>query len=38
MTVTPANLDQVAGVVADVSTKGSMMSFQPAAFVGDDRR
>lgn len=39
MTVTPANLDQVAGVVADVSTMGySMMSFQPAAFVGDDRR
>lgn len=39
MTVTPANLDQVAGVVADVTPMGySMLSFQPAAFVGDDRR
>lgn len=39
MTVTPANLEQVAGVVADVTPMGySMLSFQPAAFVGDDRR
>lgn len=39
MTVTPANLDQVAEVVADVSAMGySMLSFQPAAYVGDDRR
>jgi hypothetical protein len=39
MTVTPANLDQVAGVVAAVLPMGyQMMSFQPAAFLGDDRR
>ena len=39
MTVTPANLDQVADVVAAVLPMGySMMSFQPAAFLGDDRR
>jgi len=39
MTVTPANLDQVADVVADVSAMGfSMLSFQPAAHVGDERR
>ncbi len=39
MTVTPANLDQVPGVVADVAPMGfSMLSFQPAAFVGDERR
>ena len=39
MTVTPANLEQVAGVVTDVARMGySMLSFQPAAFVGDDRR
>lgn len=39
MTVTPANLAQVSGVVADVSAMGySMLSFQPAAHVGDERR
>ena len=39
MTVTPANLEQVGGVVAEVVTMGyQMLSFQPAAFVGDDRR
>ncbi len=39
MTVTLANLDQVADVVAAVRHMGySMMSFQPAARVGDPRR
>ncbi len=39
MTVTPANLDQVQDVVADVSGMGfSMLSFQPGAHVGDERR
>lgn len=39
MTVTPANLDQVAEVVDEVSSMGySMLSFQPAAHVGDERR
>lgn len=39
MTVTPENLDQVAGVVSSVAEMGySMMSFQPAASVGDARR
>lgn len=39
MTVTRANRDQVAGVVAAVRHMGySMMSFQPAARVGDPRR
>ena len=39
MTVTPANLDQVEHVVAEVSAMGfSMLSFQPAAHVGDERR
>ena len=39
MTVTPANLGQVAEVVADISAMGySMLSFQPAAHVGDERR
>ncbi|WP_435198231.1 hypothetical protein [Janibacter sp. GS2] len=39
MTITPANLDQVEEVVADVSAMGfSMLSFQPAAHVGDERR
>lgn len=39
MTVTPENLDQVAGVVSSVAGMGySMMSFQPAASVGDARR
>ncbi len=39
MTVTPANLGQVAGTVRAVLPMGfSMMSFQPAAHVGDARR
>ena len=39
MTVTPANLDQVAGVVRSAGRMGyRMLSFQPAAFVGDARR
>jgi hypothetical protein len=39
MTVTPANLGQVAAVVRDCRAMGyGMFSFQPAAFVGDDRR
>ncbi len=39
MTVAPANLDQVAEVVSAVVPMGySMLSFQPAAYVGDDRR
>ncbi len=39
MTITPANLDQVEHVVADVSAMGfHMLSFQPAAHVGDERR
>lgn len=39
MTVTTANLDQIEDVVAEVSVMGfSMLSFQPAAHVGDDRR
>lgn len=39
MTVTPANLGQVAQVVRDCRDMGyKMFSFQPAAFVGDDRR
>ena len=39
MTVTPANLGEVAGTVRAVLPMGySMMSFQPAAHVGDDRR
>ncbi|MEO5983355.1 MAG: hypothetical protein ABIQ13_13675 [Pedococcus sp.] len=39
MTVTPVNLDQVPEVVAHVAHLGyQMVSFQPAAFVGDDRR
>jgi hypothetical protein len=39
MTVTPANLGQVADTVRAVLPMGySMMSFQPAAHVGDDRR
>src|SRR5260221_10492049 len=39
MTVTPANLGQVAGVVRDCRVMGyGMFSFQPAAFVGDQRR
>lgn len=39
MTVTPANLAEVSDVVAEVSAMGySMLSFQPAAHVGDERR
>ncbi len=39
MTVTPVNLDQVAAVVRDCRAMGyGMFSFQPAAFVGDERR
>ncbi|HEX9033180.1 MAG TPA: hypothetical protein VF834_15185 [Streptosporangiaceae bacterium] len=39
MTVTPANLGQVAAVVRDCRNMGyRMLSFQPAAFVGDERR
>jgi len=39
MTVTPANLDQIAAVVRECHGYGfGMFSFQPAAFVGDDRR
>ncbi len=39
MTVTPRNLDQVAGVIRAAHGYGfGMFSFQPAAFVGDTRR
>jgi len=39
MTVAPANLGQVAAVVRDCRAMGyGMFSFQPAAFVGDERR
>jgi hypothetical protein len=39
MTVTPANVDQVPQVVRDCRAMGfNMFSFQPAAFVGDERR
>jgi len=39
MTVTPANVDQVAGVVRSASKMGyGLLSFQPAAFLGDERR
>lgn len=39
MTVTPANVDQVAGVVRSTSQMGyGLLSFQPAAFLGDERR
>ncbi|MGH3261518.1 MAG: hypothetical protein ACRDNS_05935, partial [Trebonia sp.] len=39
MTVTPGNLDEVAAVVRECAGMGfAMFSFQPAAFVGDDRR
>ena len=39
MTVSPANLDQVKQVVAEASAMGfSMLSFQPAAHLGDERR
>lgn len=40
MTVTPDNIDEVAAVVGEVVKMGgySMISFQPAAFIGDERR
>src|SRR4051812_445994 len=39
MTVTPANLDQVASVVRDCRDMGfRMLSFQPAAFIGNSAR
>ena len=39
MTVTPANLDQVAELIRDCHAMGyGMFSFQPAAFIGDQRR
>ena len=39
MTVTPANVDQIPDVIADCHRMGwSMFSFQPAAYVGDERR
>jgi len=39
MTVTPRNLDQVAGVIRDCRDMGfRMFSFQPAAFIGNQSR
>lgn len=39
MTVTPGNVDEVADVVATCARMGfRMFSFQPAAYVGDERR
>ena len=39
MTVTPANVAEIPNVVAAVGGMGfGMLSFQPAAYVGDDRR
>ena len=39
VTVTPDNVDQIPGIVRSSRTLGfGMFSFQPAAFVGDDRR
>ncbi len=39
MTVTPGNVDQIAEVIGDCRAMGyGMFSFQPAAFIGDDRR
>jgi hypothetical protein len=39
MTITPANLGQVAEVVRSCQAMGyGMFSFQPAAFIGDERR
>ena len=39
MTVTPSNLDQVSDTTRDVlEMPFDMMSFQPAAYIGDDRR
>jgi hypothetical protein len=39
MTVTPGNVDQIPGVLRHARRLGyGMFSFQPAAFVGDERR
>ncbi len=39
MTVTPRNISQLADVIRECHTYGfSLFSFQPAAFVGDERR
>ncbi len=39
MTVTPRNVDEIAQVIRDCRDYGfGMFSFQPAAFVGDERR
>ncbi|UQA97062.1 radical SAM domain-containing protein [Streptomyces halobius] len=39
MTVTPGNLDEIADVIRDNRDTGfGMFSFQPAAFLGDERR
>ncbi|MDB1088747.1 radical SAM domain-containing protein [Streptomyces sp. ACA25] len=39
MTVTPGNVGEVAGVIRDCRAMGyGMFSFQPAAFLGDERR
>ena len=39
MTVTPANVEQIPGVIARARSMGfDMFSFQPAAYVGDQRR
>ena len=39
VTVTPANVDQIPGVIRSARGLGfGMFSFQPAAYVGDDRR
>ena len=39
MTITPANVDQIAGVIERCKNAGfNLFSFQPAAYVGDQRR
>ena len=39
MTITPKNVEQIPGVIARCHAMGfNMFSFQPAAFIGDDRR
>ena len=39
MTVTPRNVDEIPQVIRDCRSMGfNMLSFQPAAFVGDERR
>ncbi|MDT0261505.1 hypothetical protein [Jatrophihabitans lederbergiae] len=39
MTVTPRNVEQIASVIRDTNSYGfGLFSFQPAAFIGDDRR